>query len=58
MGMIQKCLKELKMDAAVALLLASRTLWPEGEVFGNLEIRPEEELLFLRTIFHTDLPGE
>jgi len=58
MGMIQKCLKELKMDTAVALLRASREFWPEGEVFGSLEIRPEEELLLLRTLFYSDLPGE
>lgn len=55
---IQKLLKETRIPAAVAYLRASRDVWPEGEVFGALDIRPEEELLLLREIFVAALPGE
>ena len=55
---IQKLLKEMKFAAAVAYLRASRDVWPEGEVFGALDFRPEEELLLLREIFTAALPGE
>lgn len=58
MGKIQKLLKESNINQAVALLRASREVWPEGEVFGHVEIRPDEELLFLRELFYADLPSE
>lgn len=55
---IQKLLKETKIPVAIAYLRASRDVWPEGEVFGAPEIRPEEELLLLREIFYATLPGK
>ena len=56
---IQKLLKESgKIQLAVAFLRASREVWPEGEVFGAPDIRPEGELLLLRELFYADLPGE
>lgn len=58
MGNIQKLLKEAKIQPAVALLRASRDFWPEGEVFGALEVGPEEELLLLRELFYADLPSK
>jgi len=58
MGKIQKLLKESDINQAVALLRASREVWPEGEVFGHVEIRPDEELLFLRELFFADLPSK
>lgn len=59
MSRIQKMLKGCaKIELAVALLRASREVWPEGEVFGGPDIRPEEELLLLRELFYADLPGK
>lgn len=58
MGKIQKLLKETKIHLAVALLRACRDVWPEGEVFGALEVGPEEELLLLRELFYADLPSK
>jgi hypothetical protein len=58
MKKIKKCLKEFNAQGAIAMLRASREVWPEGEVFGSPEVRPEEELLILREIFLADLPSE
>ncbi|EFX80319.1 putative TIMEOUT/TIM-2 protein, partial [Daphnia pulex] len=56
MGKIVKLLKESKSHLAVALLRACREVWPEGEVFGAPEVGPEDELLLLRELYHTELP--
>ena len=58
MGKIQKMLKESKTHLAVALLRACRDVWPEGEVFGAPEVGPEDELLLLRELYNTELPGK
>lgn len=58
MGKIQKLLKEAEIHSAVALLRACRDVWPEGEVFGPPEVGPQDELLLLREVFHTDLPSK
>ena len=58
MKKIKKCLREFNAKEAIAMLRASRDVWPEGEVFGSPEVRPEEELLILREIFLADLPSE
>lgn len=55
MAKIQNLLRESKIGDAIALLRASRDVWPEGDVFGAAEVQPDEELLILREIFHADL---
>jgi timeless len=58
MKKIKKCLNEFNAREAIAVLRASRELWPEGEVSGSPEVRSEEELLILREIFLADQPSE
>uniref|UniRef100_A0A8C6UQN3 Timeless circadian clock n=1 Tax=Neogobius melanostomus TaxID=47308 RepID=A0A8C6UQN3_9GOBI len=41
---------------ALGLLRAAREVWPEGDVFGSLDVEPEEELELLKQILHANLP--
>lgn len=58
MGKLQKMLRDAQIHLAVALFRACRDIWPEGEVFGAVDISPEEELLLLRELFHASLPSK
>nr|XP_029135402.1 protein timeless homolog [Labrus bergylta] len=41
---------------ALGLLRAAREVWPEGDVFGSVDVEPEEELELLKQILHANLP--
>uniref|UniRef100_A0A3Q3FM10 Timeless circadian clock n=1 Tax=Labrus bergylta TaxID=56723 RepID=A0A3Q3FM10_9LABR len=43
---------------ALGLLRAARSVWPEGDVFGSVDVEPEEELELLKQILHANLPTE
>ncbi|XP_076324577.1 protein timeless homolog isoform X2 [Tachypleus tridentatus] len=54
---IQRALQENNAADSVALYRAARELWPEGNVFGTSNMKPEEEFMALREIFFTSIPG-
>ncbi|XP_022243537.1 protein timeless homolog [Limulus polyphemus] len=54
---IQRVLRENNAAESVALYRAARELWPEGNVFGTSNMKPEEEFMALREIFFTSIPG-
>ncbi|XP_068171410.1 protein timeless homolog isoform X2 [Antennarius striatus] len=41
---------------ALGLLRAAREVWPEGDVFGSVDVEPEEELELLKQILNANLP--
>ncbi|KAG1662161.1 Protein timeless [Nymphon striatum] len=53
---IQKYLKEKELVRAIALLRASRDIWPDGDIFGAVGLPPEDEFLVLKEIFSADIP--
>lgn len=53
---IQDCLMSRSGPEALSLLRAARSVWPEGETFGSVEVAPEEELELLKQILFTKLP--
>ncbi|XP_071942430.1 protein timeless homolog [Antedon mediterranea] len=52
---IQQCLKSGKAGEALGLLRAAREVWSDGDVFGAVDIEPQEELMALREILTTNL---
>lgn len=53
---IQDALLARTGPEALGLLRAAREVWPEGDVFGSLEVEPEEELDLLKQILFAELP--
>ncbi|KAI7789810.1 protein timeless-like protein, partial [Triplophysa rosa] len=53
---IQDCLISRSGPEALSLLRAARSVWPEGDTFGSVEVGPEEELALLKRILFTNLP--
>ena len=47
---LQQHLKRRRAAHALALLRASREVWPEGDVFGEEDAEPEDEFMILREI--------
>ncbi|XP_073971907.1 circadian regulator timeout isoform X3 [Rhodnius prolixus] len=52
---INTFLKTNKLEEAVAMLRASREVWPENDTFGSSTISPEEELSWFKEVFLADL---
>ncbi|XP_069899385.1 protein timeless homolog [Dipodomys merriami] len=55
---IQDCLLAGQAPQALALLRSAREVWPEGDVFGSLDISPEEEVQLLKQILSAPLPRQ
>ncbi|XP_066527256.1 protein timeless homolog [Hoplias malabaricus] len=53
---IQDALLARTGPEALGLLRAAREVWPEGDVFGSVEVQPEEELELLKQILFAELP--
>jgi timeless len=53
---IQSCLRKRQLGVAVALLRASREVWPENDVFGAEDADPEDDFMTLREILAADIP--
>ncbi|XP_030632953.1 protein timeless homolog isoform X2 [Chanos chanos] len=53
---IQDCLLARSGPEALSLLRAAREVWPEGDVFGTVDVEPEEELDLLKQILFANLP--
>ncbi|XP_056590423.1 protein timeless homolog isoform X2 [Triplophysa dalaica] len=53
---IQDCVMSRSGPEALSLLRAARSVWPEGDTFGSVEVGPEEELTLLKRILFTNLP--
>ena len=53
---IQEFLRENKPGKAVALLRASREVWPENEDFGAADADNEDEFMTMREILMADIP--
>uniref|UniRef100_A0A8C5M708 Timeless circadian regulator n=1 Tax=Leptobrachium leishanense TaxID=445787 RepID=A0A8C5M708_9ANUR len=53
---IQNGLLAGKAPESLVLLRSAREVWPEGEVFGALEMEYEEEVELLKQIFFADIP--
>ena len=48
-------MKKAKANLSLALLRASRDVWPEGDVFGEQDAEPEDEFMTLREILFADI---
>ncbi|CAH2224370.1 timeless homolog [Pelobates cultripes] len=53
---IQNGLLSGKAPESLVLLRSAREVWPEGDVFGTLEMEHEEEIELLKQIIFADLP--
>lgn len=53
MKRIHHFLHDKQVPEALALLRASREVWPENDLFGSPNITPEDEFLAVREIFFT-----
>ncbi|XP_076124222.1 protein timeless homolog [Alosa pseudoharengus] len=53
---IQDALIGRQGPEALGLLRAAREVWPEGDVFGAVDVEPEEELDLLKQILFANLP--
>jgi timeless len=53
---IQDSLRENIPGIAVALLRASREVWPENDAFGANDAEPEDEYIAMREILFADIP--
>ncbi|KAK1799792.1 hypothetical protein P4O66_006313 [Electrophorus voltai] len=53
---IQDALRARTGPEALSLLRAAREVWPEGDVFGSVEVEPEQELELLKQILFAELP--
>lgn len=38
--------------------MALREVWPEGDVFGSVDVEPDEELEVLKKILQANLPRQ
>ena len=52
---LQLHLKNRRAAHALALLRASREVWPEGDVFGEEDAEPEDEFMILREILFAEM---
>ncbi|KAM5287939.1 protein timeless homolog [Ctenodactylus gundi] len=55
---IQDCLLASQARQALALLRSAREVWPEGDVFGSLDVSAEEEMELLKQILSAPLPRQ
>ena len=53
---IHELLRQNESGPAVALLRASRQVWPEGDIFGPADAENEDEFMALREILLVDIP--
>ena len=53
---IQDHLLNKQVGQSVALLRASRQIWPEDDAFGAQDAEPEDEFMMMREILFTDIP--
>ncbi|XP_076866320.1 protein timeless homolog [Brachyhypopomus gauderio] len=53
---IQDALRARTGPEALGLLRAAREVWPEGDVFGSVDVVHEEELELLKQILFAELP--
>ena len=52
---LQLHLRNRRAAHALALLRASREVWPEGDVFGEEDAEPEDEFMILREILFAEM---
>ncbi|XP_038077743.1 protein timeless homolog isoform X2 [Patiria miniata] len=52
---IQRSLRTGQPGDSIALLRAAREVWPENDIFGAVDIGPEDEFMALREIHFTNL---
>ena len=52
---IQDALKEKRSGEAVALLRASREVWPENDAFGAMDAEVEDEFMAMREILFAEI---
>ena len=53
---VQDSLLRKQVGQSVALLRASREIWPEDDAFGAQDAEPEDEFMMMREILFADIP--